>query len=145
MSATRRPLARRLLRAAAIVLAVLLGFAGSMYVAGEQTEVAVLRTFDAGGVPHDTKLWVVDDGGTAWVRVARPERRWLARLEAQPRVELTRHGVTQSFRATPVRDAEARARVDRLMAEKYGRTDWWYGIVVRTDPIPVRLDPAPAS
>ena len=132
---------RRLALAGGLVLALLVAFAVSMYVAGEQTEVAVLRTFDAAGTPHDTRLWVVDDGPSAWVRVARPERRWLARLEAVPRVELTRHGATRSYRATPVRDAATRARVDELMAHKYGRADWWYGIVVRTQPIPVCLDP----
>jgi hypothetical protein len=139
---SRRPLLRGVLLAAATGLAVFVAFALSMYIAGEQTEVAVLRTFDADGRPHDTKLWVVDDGASAWVRVARPERRWLARLESIPGVELTRHGATRSYRAIPVRDAATRARVDQLMAEKYGRADWWYGLVVRTQPIPVRLDPA---
>jgi len=129
------------LLAAGTGLALFAALAVTMYVAGEQTEVAVLRTYDAGGTPHDTKLWVVDDGGSAWVRVARPERRWLARLEAIPRVELTRHGVTRRYRATPVRDAATRARIDQLMAEKYGRADWWYGVVVRSQPTPVRLDP----
>ena len=144
VSPSRRPLLRGLLLAAATGLAVFLAFAASMYVAGEQTEVARLRTFDADGAPHDTKLWVVDDGPALFVRVARPERRWLARLVAEPRVELTRHGETHSYRATPMPDAETRARVDRLMAQKYGRADWWYGVVVRTQPIPVRLDSEPA-
>jgi len=141
MTSTRRPIVRGVLLAAGTGLAVFVAFAASIYVAGEQTEVVVLRTFDADGRPYDTKLWVVDDGGSSWVRVARPERRWLARLEAIPGVELTRHGATHSYRATPVRDAATRARVDQLMAEKYGRADWWYGVVVRSQPIPVRLDP----
>ena len=64
---SRRPLLRGVLLAAATGLAVFVAFALSMYIAGEQTEVAVLRTFDAG--------------------------------------------------------------------------DRWYGVVVRTQPIPVRLDP----
>ena len=42
--------------------------------------------------PHATKLWVVDQDGAAWVRVARPERRWFQRLEANPRIEITREG-----------------------------------------------------
>ena len=137
----RSPLARGLRLAAGTGLALFTAFAASMYLAGEQTEVAVLRSFDADGAPHDTKLWVVDDGATSWVRVARPERRWLARLEGNPHVELTRHGVARGYRATPMRDAETRARVDQLMAQRYGRADWWYGIVVRNEPIPVRLDP----
>jgi hypothetical protein len=144
MRRSQRPFVRGALLAAGTGLALFVAFAVSMYVAGEQTEVAVLRTFDAGGAPHDTKLWIVDDGPSAWMRVARPTRRWFGRLEAIPNVELTRHGATRSYRATPVRDAPTRARVDQLMAQKYGRADWWYGIVVRSEPIPVRLDPEPA-
>jgi hypothetical protein len=45
-------------------------------VAGEVTEVTVLRTFDADGGAHETKLWVVDHDGIPWVRVANPQRRW---------------------------------------------------------------------
>ena len=29
--------------------------------------------------------------------------------------------------------------------EKYGRTDWWYGVLLRRHPIPVRLDPDPEA
>jgi hypothetical protein len=134
---------RRLAIAAAIALAALAALAVGTYLAGEQTEVALLRTFDSDGTVHETKLWVVDDGGSVWVRVARPQRRWLRRIEREPRVTLVRHGVARGYRATAVRDLEARARVDRLMAEKYGRADWWYGLLVRSQPIPVRLDPEP--
>jgi hypothetical protein len=135
----------RALRILALALAFLVALGVGTWWAGEQTEVAVLRTFDSAGAPHDTKLWVVDDGGRPWVRVARPERHWLARLEQNPRVELVRHGVAQTYRATPDRDPATRARIDQLMAEKYGRTDWWYGLLLRTQIVPVRLDPEPSS
>jgi len=134
-----------MLRILGLALVLLVALAVGTWWAGEQTEVAVLRTYDAAGAPHDTKLWVVDDGGRSWVRVARPERHWLARIEQNPRVELVRHGVSQTYRATPDRDPAARARIDQLMAEKYGRTDWWYGLLLRTQVVPVRLDPEPSG
>jgi hypothetical protein len=33
----------------------------------------------------------------------------------------------------------------RAFREKYGRTDWWYGVLLRRHPIPVRLDPDPEA
>jgi hypothetical protein len=67
-------MARRARRAAAGGLALLLGVGLCTYVAGEQTEVVVVRSFDADGVPHDTKVWTVDLAGDVWVRVANPRR-----------------------------------------------------------------------
>jgi len=31
------------------------------------------------------------------------------------------------------------------MAETYGLVDWWYGVLLRTQVVPVRLDPEPSS
>jgi len=127
------------------LLVVSLLLAGvATYVAGEQTEVARLRTFDEQGVPHETKLWVVDLDGAAWVRVARPERHWFQRLRVHPEIEIIRHGgAPQKVRATPDPSAETKAAIDRVFREKYGLVDWWYGVLLRSDPIPVRLDAGP--
>lgn len=133
----------RALRIAGAILGLLVLVAVATYVAGEQTEVAVLHTVDDAGAPHATKMWVVDRDGVAWVRVARPERLWFQRLEAQPRVEITRGDTTQAMLATPDRSPAARAAIDAAFRAKYGLVDWWYGVLLRSDPIPVRLDPAP--
>jgi hypothetical protein len=114
-------------------------------VAGEQNEVAVLRTVDETGAVHETKLWVVDLDGAPWVRLARPGREWFERLRERPDVELVRGGVLMPYRAVVVPDAETRARVDAAFAEKYGWVDRWYGLVLRRDPLPVRLDPRVAG
>jgi len=129
----------------ALAVAAALSLAGlATYLAGEQTEVARLRTFDEQGVIHETKLWVVDHDGAAWVRVARPERHWFQRLRAQPEIEIVRHGgAAQKVRATPDPSAETKAAIDRVFREKYGLVDWWYGVLLRSDPIPVRLDAGP--
>lgn len=126
-------------------LAALLALGVATWVAGEQTEVAVLRTSDASGAVRETKLWVVDLDGTAWVRVARPERSWFQRLRERPDVELLRHGVALPYRAREIEDPEMRARVDAAFREKYGFVDWWYGVLLRRDPRPIRLDPANAG
>ena len=111
------------------------------YLAGEQTEVAELRTFDEAGAPHDTKLWVVDLGGRPYVRIGRSGRGWGERLQAQAAVELMRGGVTTACSAVIVTDDALHREVDQAFATKYGWVDWWYGVVLRHDPIPVRLEP----
>jgi hypothetical protein len=134
----------RALRGIGLFLAALLLVGVATYGAGEQTEVAVLRTRDASGAAHETKLWVVDLDGAAWVRVARPERQWFQRLRAEPEIEIIRHGgAPQRVRATPEPTAETKATLDRAFREKYGLVDWWYGVLLRSNPIPVRLDAAP--
>jgi hypothetical protein len=116
------------------------------YVLGEQTEVARLRTSDARSVVHETKLWIVDQPDGAWVRVARPERQWFKRLRAQPEIEIIRNGgAPQKMRATPDPSTETKLRIDRAFRDKYGIVDWWYGLLLRSNPIPVRLEAAPAS
>jgi hypothetical protein len=127
-----------------VVLLVLVGAAVGLatFVAGEQIEVVVLRTYDAEGISYDTKLWVVDQEGTPWVRVANPKRQWFQRLLADPRAQLIRNQRTTSVVATPRDTREARASIDRLFREKYGTVDWWYGVLLRRGSIPIRLDPA---
>jgi hypothetical protein len=108
------------------------------YIAGEQTEVVVLRTWDEGGTPFETKMWAVDRDGDVFVRVANPRRHWYLRLLAHPQVELVRGGHTLRALAEPA-DPALRAAVDASFREKYGAVDWWYGVLLRRDPVPVRL------
>lgn len=132
-------------RAIGITLGALALIAVATYVAGERTEVATLRTVDDAGVWHDTKLWVVDLDGTAWVRVARPERSWFQRIRQHSEVELVRNGVALPYRAIEITDPDMRTRVEAAFRDKYGLVDWWYGLLLRRDPRPIRLDPASAG
>ena len=118
---------------AAIVLAT--------YVAGEQTEVARLTTRDEQGKEWVTKMWVADVEGIPWVRVANPTRGWYLRLLANPSVRLERGGRSEPRIAVPDDSPEAHAIVDEVFAQKYGWVDAWYGLLVRRDPIPIRLNP----
>ena len=132
---------RRVRRALAALVALLALLAVLTYLAGERTEVAMLRSVDSAGTVHETKLWVVDLDGTNWVRVGRPGRAWLERLKEHPDAELVRSGVARPYRAVVVTDPATRERVDAAFAAKYGLVDRWYGLVLRRDPTPVRLDP----
>jgi hypothetical protein len=109
------------------------------YVAGEQTEVVRLRTFDGKGEPFETKMWAVDHDGDVFVRVANPRRHWYLRLRANPKVELLRNGRVMPLVAEPTDDAALRAAVDARFREKYGVVDGWYGLLLRRDPVPIRL------
>jgi hypothetical protein len=118
---------------------LLLALAVGTYVAGELTEVASLRTFDADGGAHVTKLWVVDHAGSTWIRVARPGRAWFRRLSARPEVELARGGDFLPYTARPDPSPAAIAAIDAAFRAKYGWTDAWYGLLLRSHAIPVEL------
>jgi hypothetical protein len=122
---------------------VLLAGGLATYVAGEQTEVVVVRTLDRDGAAHDTKVWVVDYEGVPWVRVANPHRAWFQRLSQNPHAQLIRGGVERAVVARADESPEVREAIDRRFREKYGRTDWWYGVLLRRNPVPIRLDPVP--
>jgi hypothetical protein len=111
------------------------------FVAGERTEVVMLRTRDDAGAVHETKMWCVDHDGAPWVRVANAERHWYQRLVAHSEVELVRHGETTARTAHPDPAAATRLTVDQAFAAKYGLVDFWYGALLRRAPIPIRLDP----
>ena len=126
-------------RFVSVALVVLLSVGLATYVAGELNEVVVVRTFDANGKPHETKVWAVDYEGDVWVRVANPARRWYRRLLENPQAELVRGGRVVPVLAEPSHDVGIRMAIDDLFHEKYGVVDWWYGLLLRRNPVPVRL------
>jgi hypothetical protein len=128
-------------RIALVVFSTLFTFALGTYLAGEQTEVVVLQTQDDAGKLHDTKMWIVDLDNVPYVRVGRPGRSWSERLEEHPEVQLIRGGVPRTYRAEVVEDEALRRTINDAFAEKYGWVDWWYGILIRRHPEPVRLNP----
>ena len=131
------------MRALHLAAVALVAVGVATYVSGEQTEVVVVRTQDGEGATHDTKVWVVDHDGVPWVRVANPRRAWFQRLSQNPHALLIRGGVERAVIARAEDAPEVREAIDRRFREKYGRTDWWYGVWVRRNPIPIRLDPVP--
>jgi hypothetical protein len=132
-----------LLRLLGVVLALVVLFFAAVFGASEfGGEVVKLDTVDASGAHHTTHLWVVDDGGFAWLRAGVPTSGWLVRLEAHPDVTVERGGVSYEMKAVPVREPAIRDRIHALMRDKYPWADRL--VSVMRDPngsVAVRLDP----
>jgi hypothetical protein len=106
-------------------------------------EVATLRTQRPDGTWQATRLWIVDDGGSAWLHSAGAD--WAARFAGDPVVEVERNGETRRYRAHAVPGPHP--RIHQLLREKYGVADRWVRFVGPDDEtvLPVRLDPLPAA
>ena len=129
-------------RVSLLVLVALVGLALLQYAASESTgEVVVLTTTDAAGETHETRLWIVDNGGQAWLRAGQDSAGWYARIQQNPRVELTRDGETNAFIAVP--QPAATDSINALIREKY---TWGAKVIARLIPsggkVAIRLDPA---
>jgi hypothetical protein len=105
-------------------------------------EVIVLRTEEPDGGWLETRLWIVDDAGAAWLHGA--DSRWMRNLEARPIVEVVRGGETHRYRATPVPGPHP--RLHELLRAKYGIADRWVRFVGPDtgSTTPVRLERLPA-
>ena len=106
----------------------------------EHFEVGVLRTF---GDRSDmfTSLWVLDDvqNDFVWIRAHRSDRRWLHQLQAAPKVELRRDGVSRPYRAQVFDDDATRSYVSVGFREKYGWADLVRELTQGSDTVSVRL------
>ncbi len=105
-------------------------------------EIVTLHTAGPDG-DVETRVWIVDDGGHAWLRAGMPDNTWLQRIDANPDVVVERRGEAIRFRAVPVRDDPAiRDRIHELMREHYTWADRVVGqIRDGTKSVPIRLDP----
>jgi hypothetical protein len=134
---------RRIVLATAIVIGLFLVY-GVAHLALIELgrEVVVLHKWTADGTTRPTRLWIVDDGATAWFHHGYPDSAWIGRLEQDPVVTIERAGSTRSYRATP--DPGSHDRVHQLLREKYGIADWWVRFVSRSQEhcpaLPVRLE-----
>ena len=103
-------------------------------------EVVTLYTTDGVGKTHMTSLWVIEYGHETWVRSLDPTSPWLDRLISHPEVKLQRAGALTAYHATPL--THRRARVNALMAERYGWAEWFLSKIEGRDAaVPVYLDP----
>jgi hypothetical protein len=103
----------------------------------------VLRTFDEEGRPHETRLVVVDDGGTLWIQSGHHFRGWYHRLLRNPQVELVRNGAVKTYHAVPLDTPETEGRVKHLLKERNGALRFYLirTLLLFADVKPVRLDP----
>jgi len=133
----------KILKGLALALVVLVALLGGLWLAlAERVEVVVLHSHGADG-DHETRLWVVDDAGRAWLRTGAKNASWLPRIRSNPAIEIERGGQTLGFSAVVVSDPSTVARINQLSLEKYG----WSEQLLRaggTDPagqVAIRLDP----
>jgi hypothetical protein len=103
-----------------VALVVLLGVVSAF---SPSSEVVVLTWTDADGAERETPLWIVEDGGSLWLRSGSPESAWLAALRERPELSLEREEQTRRYRAVPVDEDATRERINDLMAEKYGASN----------------------
>lgn len=103
-------------------------------------EVVVLRTFTPRSDSF-TPVWVLDDeeNDFVWIRANRPDRRWLAHIEADSRVELRRDGRSQQYKARIFDDDVSRAYLASGFRRKYGLADTVRELAQGHDTVPVRL------
>jgi len=134
---------RRLRKILAVLLAVALalgvGIMGASELGGE---IVTLSTSGPDG-DSETRIWVVDDLGHAWLRAGSPGNGWLQRIDANPDVTVERAGQTTRFRAVPVRDDPGiRDRIHELMRQKYTWADQIVSLMRDgSGSVPIRLDP----
>jgi hypothetical protein len=113
---------KKLIMGLAIALgAVFLAYVAVFYALIELDEVVVLRTNDDQGEVFETRLWVADHAGHPWLVARFPDRRWLAHLQANPRVELLRAGSTRCHLAVVVQDDATRRELTPIFTQKYSR------------------------
>jgi len=107
-------------------------------IASESGEVVVLHTQGSQGEAEETRLWVVDHQGSAWLRSGSPASGWYQRLLANGQVRVERG--EDAFTATAQPDVAQREVINARMAEKYGWADDYISLLFgRDDAIPVRL------
>ncbi len=88
-----------------ILVAAALLFVISILVASEGgEEIVTLTTVESDGSELATRLWIVDDGGVAWLRSGMPDSRWLRQIEYNSVVLVERGDEAIRVRAVPVRD-----------------------------------------
>jgi len=124
-----------------LVLLALLGVA--YYGLAESGEVVVLETHDSTGAVHETRVWVVDHDGFAWLRTGDRTAPWLVRLREKPEVAVTRAGVRREYRAVPGDDPAMRDRINALVLEKYGLAEQALRVLMLKPDgaTPIRLEP----
>ncbi|HME69679.1 MAG TPA: hypothetical protein VKM54_07400 [Myxococcota bacterium] len=126
----------------AIATGAVLLFGAVTWWALESGEVVVLRTRDARGAVHETRVWIAsDESGVLWIEAANPERRWYQDLLVRPEVEVVRGGTPERRHAVPLPGPEEHAIVRRLLAQRYGLRDCWIGLLADTSrSVGIRLE-----
>lgn len=136
-----------LLIAGGTLVGVVLLALGASFALVESEEVVVIRTYDANGESHSTRVWIVDHDGAQWIAPGNRSNGWFQRLLGDPRLELARDDVP-SCRVAHVVESPDSIPVLESFLEKYASVIRATGILNRliepegdpTPPVAVRLD-----
>lgn len=104
-------------------------------------EIAVLRTTGTGHIEHYASVWYVRANHALWIRAENRERRWLAEIRANPRVELAIGGQTRAYEASPMDIPDYQAYIDAEFRAKYGVADWVRSLRGDRVTLPIQLKP----
>jgi hypothetical protein len=130
---------RVVIRLFGILLAIGFAWWALQMVAAESGEVVIVMTTDTEGRPHETRLWVVDYSGAAWLRAGADMAGWYQRLVESPEIVVERNEQAVTYVAQP--QLRERDTINRLMLEKYGWAEWYIALVFNRDrSIPIRLE-----
>lgn len=137
-------LMKKLLKWTVIVLIIGLGaLVGLERLAAERVEVVELLAMDEQGKTQITRLWVVDNEGSAYLRVGADGSGWYDRIQINDTIALVRGGERQEYevRSRP----EKSDRINELMQQKYTWGDSLIAAMVgsREGSIPLELIPVP--
>ena len=124
------------------LVAVVLLWQISQMIASETGEVVVVTTTAADGSTHETRLWVVDHDGSAWLRAGGDGSGWYQLMLTNPEILMVRDGALASYTVQP--DATQRDEINALMRGKYAWRDAYISFLFSRDgAVPIRLVPNP--
>jgi hypothetical protein len=126
---------------AALVAVCLVAVAAHLALIEIGREVVTLRTQRPDSSWQSTRLWIVDDGRSAWLHSAGAD--WAKRVAGDPIVEVERRDGVHRYRAHAAPGPHP--EVHRLLREKYGIADRWVRFIGpdNDQTLAVRLDPLP--
>ena len=121
------------------IIGVAVLFLVAQTLASERVEVVELHTVDLEGENVITRVWVMDHEDYQYLRVGGDGSGWFTRLQANETINLTRDGVTNTYK-TKTRPDKSEL-INKLMSEKYTWGDEFFATIFggREGSIPIEL------
>lgn len=115
-----------------IPLLALITFGVVTWVALEANEVVIVRSVDENGGWRETRTWIAEHDGHAYIEVANPQRPLYLDIQRNPEIELRRGGRIEKHRVLVLKQPEGHELIRRLLRQRYGWADVWIGFIADT-------------